>query len=420
MIRKVILTNTNTGKSTEVFVDAASDEKAVLGSGKAPNESAKVVALAGLDEWLQRKTGKKPTLEERTTLFAGLARCLERNISTIKSLQLMAGRMQSPRYRGALADISADIAAGDKMSDAMANHPDLFSEETLALVRAGEESGRLPEVFHQIANSQKKTVRILKKLKAGMIYPAIVLVMAVGVVIIMSFTLIPAISKLYASMNVSLPWATTILIGLSNILLKQPWLAAIPVVGLYYLFKKWGKIYGIPGVQRAFIHMPTVGQLIRKSAATVSFRCLATLLQANVRIMSALEITAAGSPHVDFREFFLRVRNHVADGTSMPEAFLMESHWLGEDGRTIAAMVQIAGETGSANEMLDELATDYEDELDTMANQIDKIIEPFTIVTMGTLVGFLIYAIYGPIFNLSQVVLPKRSGPPPAGQSVPR
>jgi len=250
-----------------------------------------------------------------------------------------------------------------------------------------------------------------------MIYPAIVLVMAVGVVIVMSFTLIPAISKLYASMNVSLPWATLMLVAFSNLLLKQPWMAAIPVVGLFYFFKKWGKIYSIPGIQRTFIGMPTIGPLIRKSAATVSFRCLATLLQANVRIMSALEITAASSPHIDFREFFLRVRHHVSDGTSLPEAFLMESHWLGEDGRIIAAMIQIAGETGSATEMLDEVATDYEEELDTMANQIDKIIEPFTIMTMGSLVGFLIYAIYGPIFNLSQVVLPKK---PTTSQSATR
>jgi len=248
MLKKVTLTNTNTGKSTTVIVDSPTDEKAILGAGKAPNEAVKVQDISGLDEWLQRNTGKKPTLDERVTLFSGLARCLERNISTMKSLQLMAGRMQSPRYRGAIAEISAAIAGGDKMSDAMANHPDLFNEETLALVRAGEESGRLSDVLHQIANTQKKTVKILKKLKAGMIYPAIVLVMAVGVVIVMSFTLIPAISKLYASMNVSLPWATLMMVAFSNLLLQQPWMAAIPVMGLFYFFKKWGKIYSIPGV----------------------------------------------------------------------------------------------------------------------------------------------------------------------------
>ncbi len=410
MIKKVVLTNTNTGKSTPVMVAANSDDKAVLGSGKAPNESAKVMDLVGIDGWLQENTSKKPSLDERVALFAGLARCMSRNISTIKSLQLMAGRMNSPRYRGAIADICADISNGDKISDAMGNHPDLFAEETLALVRAGEESGRLPDIFNQIASTQKKTVRILKKLKAGLIYPAMVLVMAVAVVLIMSFTLVPAISKLYASMNVSLPLATRVMVGFSDMLLKQPWIALIPIMGLVYFFKKWGKIYAIPGVQRTMIGLPTLGPLIRKSAATVCFRCLSTLLQANVRIMTALEITAASAPHVDFREFFLRVKFHISEGISMPDAFLMESHRLGEDGRTIAAMIQIAGETGSANEMLDEIAFDYEEELDTMANQIDKIIEPFTIITMGSIVGFLIYAIYGPIFNLGNVVLPKKPG----------
>lgn len=410
MLKKVILTNTNTNRSTTILVDAQDDEKAVFGSGKAPNETAKVLSVTGVDEWLERSTGKKPTLDERVALFSGLGRCLERNISTIKSLQLMAGRMRSPRYRGAIAQIVAKLQEGDKISDAMAEHPDLFNGETLALVRAGEESGRLSDIFKQIANTQGKTVRIINKLRAGMIYPAIVLVMAVGVIIVMSFTLIPAISKLYGSMNVDLPLATRIMVSISTILVSQPWTVIFPIGGVWLILKKWGKIYAIPSVQRTFLKVPVLGSLIRKSAATVSFRCLATLLQANVRIMSALEITAQSAPHIDFREFFLRVRHHVSDGTSMPEAFLMESHWMGEDGRIISAMIQIASETGSATEMLDEIASDYEDELDTMANQIDKIIEPFTIMVMGTIVGFLIYAIYGPIFNLSRVVLPKKPG----------
>lgn len=420
MLKKVLLTNIYSGKTVEVLVEADTDERAILASGKAPNETAKVIDISGLDAWLQKNTSPKPSLDERVAFFSGLARCLDRNISTLKSLQLIAGQLRSPRYRGAIAEIASDISSGDRFSDALAKHPDLFSDETLALVRAGEESGRLSEIFYQIANSQKKTLRILKKLKSGLIYPAIVLVLAVVVVIVMSFTLVPAISKLYSSMNVNLPVATRIMMAFSDILLKQPWMAILPFVGLYYFFKNWGKIYSIPQVQRAFLGIPTIGTILLKAAATVSFRVLATLLQANVRILTALEITAASAPHVDFREFFLRVRSHIAEGSSLPEAFLLESHWLGQDGRIISAMVQIAAETGSANELLDQLASDYEEELDNISNQIDKIIEPFTLVAMGTIVGFLIYAIYGPIFNLSNVVLPKRPGQQPPAAQMPR
>ncbi|MCX7713157.1 MAG: type II secretion system F family protein [Chthoniobacterales bacterium] len=420
MLKKVLLTNIVSGKTVEVFVEADSDERAILASGKAPNETAKVQDVSGIDEWLIKTTSSKPSLDERVAFFAGLARCLDRNISTLKSLQLIAGQMKSPRYRGAIAEIASDISSGDRFSDALAKHPDLFSDETLALVRAGEESGRLSEIFYQIANSQKKTLRILKKLKSGLIYPAIVLVLAVVVVIVMSFTLVPAISKLYSSMNVKLPLATIIMIGFSNILLKQPWLAILPFVGLYYFFKNWGKIYSIPSVQKFFVGLPTVGKILQKAAATVCFRVLATLLQANVRILTALEITAASAPLIDYREFFLRVRVHISEGSSLPEAFLQESHWLGSDGRIISALVQISAETGSANELLEQLASDYEEELDNISNQIDKIIEPFTLVTMGAIVGFLIYAIYGPIFNLSNVVLPKKPGQQPPAAQVPR
>lgn len=410
MLKKVRLTNIATGKTTEMIVDTDDDAKAIIGAGKAPNETAKTVDIRGADELVQRATWKKPSLDERIAFFGGMARCLERNISTIKSLELMAGRVKSPRYRGAIAEIASSVMGGEKMSDALALHPDLFNNETIALVRAGEESGQLPEVFKQIARGQHKTLRILKKLRSGLIYPAIVLVLALAVLLLMSFTLVPAISRLYGSMNVELPLATRMMIGFSDLLINSPYLAAIPVVGLWLFFKNWGKFYGIPSVQRTFLLVPVIGDIIRKSAATVSFRALSMLLQANVRILSALEITAESSPHVDFREFFLRVRDHIAEGLSLPEGFLLESHWLGPDGRMIATVIQIAGETGSANEMLDEIAFDYEEELETIANQIDKIMEPFTLVFMGCIVGFLVYAIYGPIFNLSRVVLPQRPG----------
>jgi hypothetical protein len=105
------------------------------------------------------------------------------------------------------------------------------------------------------------------------------------------------------------------------------------------------------------------------------------------------------------------------DGLSMPESFMMECHRLGDDGRNIAALVQMAGETGGMEDVLDQLASDYEEELDIMSGQIDKLIEPFILVVLGSLVAGIIYAIYGPIFGLSKVVLPKTQTPP--GASAP-
>ncbi|MGI9240462.1 MAG: type II secretion system F family protein, partial [Verrucomicrobiales bacterium] len=141
------------------------------------------------------------------------------------------------------------------------------------------------------------------------------------------------------------------------------------------------------------------------SSASVSFRCLALLLESGVRISTALQITSDSAPHFYYKNFFANIKEHINDGLSLPESFLMESHWLGKDGRTITGIMEIAGETGSATEMLDEIADDYEDELDSITNQIDKVMEPATILFLGTLVGFLVYAIYSPIFNLSKVML---------------
>lgn len=410
MLKKVTLTNIHTSKSFDVVVDSDDDARAIMGAGKAPNESASVSDIEGIDEFIHRTTTPRPGGDESAAFFSGLARCLERNISAVKSMELLASRLKTPRYRGAVADIAHHILNGDKLSDCFAMHPDLFREDVVALIRAGEESGMVHEVFRQIAVSQRKSQRVLKKLKSGMIYPVIVLILAVVVTIVMSFTLVPAISKLYGAMNATLPFATIMMMKFSEILLHQPYLAAIPFIGLTMFFRYWPKIYAIPKVQIFLTRVPTVGNIIRKSAAMVSFRCLSLLLHANVRIVTALEIAAKSSNHVEFEGFFLAVRDHVVDGLSLPEGFLMESHRLGPDGRTIASVVQMAGETGGVNEMLDEIAIDYEEDLDLIAGQIDKILEPVVLVFLATIVGFLVYAIYGPIFNLSKVILPKKPG----------
>jgi type II secretory pathway component PulF len=412
MLKKVLLTNMNTKRTCEVIVDTDEDSKAVIGAGKAPNELAKVLSIDGIDESIHRLTLPKPGMDDRVALFAGVARCLERNISTIKSFELQANRLKSPRYRGVVADISAQIAQGEKVSDAMTKHADLFGDAMLALVRAGEEAGQLPEVCNRIAIGQKKTLRIIKKLKSGMIYPAIVLFIGVVVIIVMSYTLVPSVSALYGTFKAELPWATKLMMGLSNILIHKPWVLVFPFGGIFMLFKHWGKIMRVPNVQRLLIKLPTIGGIVRKSAAAVSFRCLAMLLEANVRVSTALRITAESAPNVIYTEFFAAVQKHTEDGLALPESFLLESHRLGEEGRSIAGLMEISAETGSSTDMLDEVANDYEDDLDTIGNQIDKIIEPFTIVVLGCMVGFLVYAIYSPIFNLGKVVLPQAKSAP--------
>src|SRR5436190_4354142 len=230
MLKKVVLTNVNSGRSQEIIVDTDDDAKAIVGAGKASNEVARITTISGADEKIYRLSVKKPSLDDRVNLFAGIARCLERNISTIKSFELQANRVKSPRYKGTIADIAAQISQGEKVSDAMGKHMDLFGEAMLALVRAGEEAGQLPEVCKRIAKGQKKTLKILKKLKSGMIYPCIVLVIGVGVIITMSMTLVPALEGLYGQFHSELPGATKFMMTLSNILLKQPWLVGLPIL----------------------------------------------------------------------------------------------------------------------------------------------------------------------------------------------
>lgn len=407
MLKKVVLSNIHTGRDTITLVDTTTDEKALVGSGKTDVETAKISDITGADEQIQRLTSPKGGQNDRVALFNGLAKCFDRNIPIIKSFHLQANRVKSPRYRGAIAEIAEALTQGEKMSDAMARQKDLFSPDIIALIRAGEESGRLPEIFRRIADSQRKTSRIIRKLKGGMIYPGIVLTLGIGVVITMSFTLVPAMSKLYTSLNSELPAPTQVLMKVSEILMKQPWMVALPIIALVAVFKNWNRIIAIRNVQLVLIRLPIIGNIVRKSAAAVGFRTLALLIEANVRLTTALEITRDTSWHLYYQTFFDKVKNHILNGLTLPDAFLVESHWLGNDGRIICGLMEVAAETGAGTELLNEIAEDYEDELDGIANQIDKLIEPFTIVVLGGLVGGLIYAIYAPVFSLGDALLKK-------------
>ncbi|MDF1812554.1 MAG: type II secretion system F family protein [Verrucomicrobiales bacterium] len=407
MLKKVELTNVHSGRKSNIIIDTGTDDKALIGAGKTSVETAQVKDVTGIDETVTRLTSAKIPLDDKVALFGGLARCFERNIPIIKSFQLQASRVRSPTMKGAIADIADELSQGEKMSDAMGKRTKIFSDDVIALIRAGEESGKLPEIFRRIANSQKKSSRIVKKLKTGMIYPGVVVTIGIGVVIAMSFTLVPAMSKLYASLGSELPVPTKIMMRFSEILLQQPWLAALPVIGLFLFFKNWGKISAVPSVQNFFLKLPSISNIIRKSAAAIGFRTLALLIGANVRMSTALEITADTCWHHHYKKFFNAVKKHILNGRTMPDAFLIESHWLGDDGRMICGLMEVAAETGSGTELLDEIAEDYEDELDTIANQIDKLIEPITIVLLGSLVAGLVYAIYAPVFSLGDALLKK-------------
>lgn len=413
MLKKVLITNIHTGKKHETMVDTDTNEKALIGSGVGSNETAIIQDVTGMDEAVHRLTMPKDSTDDRVRFFSGLASCLDRNIGLIKSLQLQANRVKTAKYRGIIAELAYDLSIGEKFSDAAGKHPIVFPPELLNLLIAGEESGQLAAVCKRIGGSQKKTARIIKKLKTGMIYPCIVMVMAIGVVIAMSYTLVPAMKNLYESLHVALPFGTRALLAISNVLIRQPWTVAIPIVGLVMLFKNWSKISATHWAQSLFLKMPIVSGLVRKSASAVSFRCLAMLIEANVRLSTALQITADSSWHWHYSSFFRKMADHISVGGTLHEGFVMEAHWLGPDSRTLCGLIELSSETGTGTEMLNEIANDYEDELDTIANQIDKILEPVTIVFLGVIVGFLVYAIYAPIFSIGDALLPKGSGAKP-------
>ncbi len=351
-----------------------------------------------------KATGRKGGIKEKdlvvfTRQFATL---FSSGIPIVQGLEIMAKQSEKKTFKDILTKVKESIETGSTLADALRKHPKIFDNLYSNMVAAGEVGGVLDSVLLRLAEYIEKTMKLKKKVKGAMIYPGIILTVAVLVVAIIMIFVIPIFAKIFSEMGVELPFPTRIVIGTSNFLTGIG--GVILLVGFILLivgivqYRKTEQ--GKRVTDKFLLDVPIFGDLLKKVAVARFSRTLGTLIGSGVPILDGLEICAKTAGNKIVEREVLDTKREVTTGSTVAET-LKDSKVFSP---MVVQMINVGESTGSLEQMLIKVADFYDDEVDQAVVNLTTMLEPLMIIFMGVTVGFIVVALYLPIFKLGGVI----------------
>ena len=329
------------------------------------------------------------------------ATLLKAGMPLVQSIDLLRHQVVNPVFRGVLDDVHDKVRGGTALSDAFTDHGDLFPRVYTASLLAGERSGNLDAILRRYVVYEKVLDTVRRKTISALIYPVILIVLAVGLVGIIVLRVVPAFTDFYASFNAELPLSTRMILAVSDFAQQQfLLLIAAAVIGTA-AFVAWIRQ---PGQRARFDHavltIPFIGQTVKKFVTAQMARTLATLLGGGIPLVNSMEVTARSvSNHHMARELDV-VTQRVREGQGL--AASLSDRGVVPD--VALKMIEVGESTGSLQDMLSSLADFYDEEVETSVGRFVTLIEPALLVVMGLVIAVLVLALYMPLFQLSAVV----------------
>jgi len=345
------------------------------------------------------KAVKPKSLQIFSRQFATM---IEAGLNVIGSLVILEQQTSDTVLATTIGQLREDVESGMLLSEAMAQHPKVFSRLYIAMVEAGEAAGVLDVVLDRVAMQLEKTEHIRRRVKSAMIYPTIVLIFATLVLIGMLLFLVPIFVKIFASLNGQLPTLTQYVMHASNAL-RTYWFIIFPVWGGSIVgFFKWKKSEkGRPVWDKLRLRFPMkIGETILKITMARFSRTLSTLVAAGVDIIKALEITGQTAGNWMVESALSDVRAKVHEGVPIAQPLVDNAIFP----PMVSQMVKIGEETGELEKMLGKIADFYEDEVDSAINSLTSIVEPLMMILVGCMVGVIVIAMYLPMFKMLSLV----------------
>ncbi len=344
---------------------------------------------------------KKVTLKELLLFTRQLYTLIKSGLPLTSSLEALQAQEKNPYFREVIGGIRKEIEKGATLAEAMGKYPNVFSGFYINLIAAGEEGGFLELSLEKLYTQMEKIEAIRSKIKSALIYPIIIVVVAVGVVALLLGYVIPVFEKLFASFGSTLPTPTLIVIKLSHIVKKVfPFFILFVVMGIVILRKLYKRGTVRRPVDLAILKIPIFGEVIKKAIISRSFYTLATLLESGIPLPRSLEISGNLSGNTLFEELFKEAIGAITKGKSLSSVFFSEP----QIPYMASKMVEIGEQTGSLPEMLTKVAQYFDEEVETFVKNISSIIEPFLIIFLGVVIGGIVISMYLPIFKLAGAV----------------
>jgi type IV pilus assembly protein PilC len=347
------------------------------------------------------KFGRRVKMKEIVHFTRQFATMVNSGLPLVQCLDILAQQSENKFLANTVKEVQADVESGATLADALRNHPKVFSELFINMVAAGEAGGILDTVLLRLSTFLEKNETLVRKVKGAMIYPGVILTVAVIAVSVLLIFVIPTFQNMFASVDLALPAPTRLVIWLSEMIQSYYWAILGVIFGVIWITRMYYKTsQGRLALDRLMLRIPILGDLLRKGAVARFTRTLGTLLSSGVSILDGLEITARTAGNRVIHDAVMRSRSSIAGGETIAEP-LKQS---GVFPPMVTQMINVGEQTGTIDEMLDKIADFYDDEVDTAVEALLSAMEPILIVFLGVVVGGMIVAMYLPIFDMINVV----------------
>jgi len=329
------------------------------------------------------------------------ATMINAGLPLVQSLEILAEQTENAAFQKIIRDVLYDVESGNTLADAMGKHPKAFSKLFVSMVSAGEAGGILDTILLRLAVFLEKADALTRKVKGAMIYPGVVLTVAVGAVVILLVFVIPTFQDMFAASGVPLPLPTQIVIGISGLLQAYWWAILMGAAAAVFAIRQIYKTdRGELVIDTLLLKFPILGDVQRKAAVARFTRTLGTLVSSGVAILDGLEITAKTAGNRVIQDAVMNSRASIAGGDTI-SAPLRESNAFPP---MVVQMINVGEQTGGLDEMLSKIADFYDDEVDAAVTALLSVLEPVMIVVLGVVVGGMIVAMYLPIFDMVSAV----------------
>ncbi len=341
--------------------------------------------------------GSKVSAEDVTTMTRQLATLIVAGLPLLRALELIHKQERNPHFKEVLGMIAESVSQGNNLSEALAAHPKVFDRLFVNMVKAGEAGGVLDKVLDRLAKFREKSQRIQKKVKSAMVYPGVVVSVAVIIVYILMVKVVPSFQKLLSSQKLALPPLTQLVVGISTALTDYWYVTPFVIFGIYYGMKLWlSSPKGKEIFDRIIFKLPKIGGFVQIVSVSRFARTFGTLMASGVPILQAITITRDTLDNVVIASSLERVHDRVRDG----EPLSIPLEQTGVFPQMVTSMIQVGEETGQLPEMLNRVADIYDEEVDNAVTALTSIIEPVLIVFLAVVVGAIVLAMFLPLIAL--------------------
>jgi type IV pilus assembly protein PilC len=351
------------------------------------------------------KKGGNVKYQEIAIFCRQLATLINAGVSILDAIEDVSEMVTTQKFQKILKTAATDIREGATLSDAMRKHQKVFGKVFIALISAGEKSGQVGQVLMELATYQEGVVKLRRKIKSASSYPLFIAAFFGVAIIGLVFFLIPRFQSMFESFGAELPFATRVVVGISNMMLHNApivvLLAGGAVGGMVMVYRTApGRLF----VDRFLLNMPIFGDMITKIVFARFFQTLATLLKSGTDIISSLEIASRTADNMYVEKIIETIKDKVVEGSTMSDEMGKEPIFPA----MVVRMTAIGEKSGKLDEMFVKLSDYYSDEVDAIVAAMSSIIEPVLIVALGFVVGIFVVTMYLPIFKMAAAMVSKQ------------